>query len=95
MKSHRQIDERALRLARRIVARIDADPARYGFEKARMTCARWERILPDDQRAVLEQKAIARAVAVDRCWRFYPKVIDRKLIDAARVEARLRQTHSE
>jgi len=41
MKTHRQIDERSLAMARTIVARIDADPARAGLLKARATCQRW------------------------------------------------------
>ncbi|HXK57270.1 MAG TPA: hypothetical protein PLZ16_11555, partial [Gammaproteobacteria bacterium] len=46
--------------------------------------------LSDEQRAGLERKAVERAVAVEACWRLYPKIIDRGIIDAARVEARLR-----
>ncbi|MCP5444070.1 MAG: hypothetical protein H6968_13655 [Chromatiaceae bacterium] len=49
--------------------------------------------LPDDLRASLERKAVARAAAVNLNWRLYPKIIDGKLIDAARVEARLRESH--
>ena len=48
--------------------------------------------LPDDLRHRLERKAAAQAVAVNACWRLYPKIIDRKIIDTARVEARLRQS---
>jgi len=48
--------------------------------------------LPDDLRCTLEREAAAQAVAVANYWRFYPKIINRKIIDAARVEARLRQT---
>lgn len=45
--------------------------------------------LPDTRRAELERQARRRAVQVEACWRFYPKIIDRGAIDAARVEARL------
>ena len=41
MRTHQQIDQRSLALARAIVARIDADPSRTGLAKARGTCARW------------------------------------------------------
>ena len=41
MRTHQQIDERSLAMARAIVARIDADPARAGFERAKSTCRRW------------------------------------------------------
>lgn len=46
MKTHVQIDERSLCLARRIAELIDADPNRGGLEKARATCARWNREAP-------------------------------------------------
>lgn len=49
--------------------------------------------LPDNLRSTLEQKAAEQAVAVNACWRLYPKIINKKIIDAARVEARLRQSH--
>jgi hypothetical protein len=41
MKTHEQIDERSLAMARAIVNKIDRDPARTGLEKARATCRRW------------------------------------------------------
>ena len=41
MRTHQQIDERSLTLARAIVARVVADPSRAGLLKARATCARW------------------------------------------------------
>ncbi len=41
MKTHQQIDQRSLALARAVVARIDADPSRAGLARARSTCARW------------------------------------------------------
>lgn len=48
--------------------------------------------LPDELRMDLERKAARRAAVVASCWRFYPKIIDRKIIDAARVEARIRHS---
>ena|SRR5690348_2441035 len=41
MKTHEQIDERSLDLARAIVRKIDSDRTRQGLEKARITCRRW------------------------------------------------------
>jgi hypothetical protein len=41
MKDHDGIDRRSLEMARRIVAKIDADPARAGLEHARDVCRRW------------------------------------------------------
>lgn len=48
MRTHQQIDERSLALARAIVTKIDGDPARQGLAKARALCRRWyqERPLP-------------------------------------------------
>jgi hypothetical protein len=39
MKDHQGIDRRSLEMARRIVAKIDADPR--GLEHARQVCVRW------------------------------------------------------
>lgn len=41
MKDHHAIDRRSLEMARRIVAKIDADPARAGLDHARDVCRRW------------------------------------------------------
>lgn len=41
MRTHQQIDQRSLDLARAIVEKIDRDPDRKGLEKARATCRRW------------------------------------------------------
>ena len=57
MKTHQEIDARALELARRIVARIDADPTRRGVEKARRTCQRWQHLLPESQQACVNEWA--------------------------------------
>ncbi len=40
---HRAIEERSLRMARAIAARIDADPQRRGLDQARAVCQRWAR----------------------------------------------------
>jgi hypothetical protein len=44
LRTHRQIEERSLELARAIAARIDADPSRSGLARAREVCARWRRM---------------------------------------------------
>ena len=46
VRTHQEIDERSLALARAVVARIDGDPQREGLRLARDTCARWFRQNP-------------------------------------------------
>ena len=41
METHQDIDRRSLEMARQIVAKIDADPQRAGFERAKSVCRRW------------------------------------------------------
>ena len=41
MKTHREIDNRSLAMAREIVKRIDADPQHGGLEHAREVCRWW------------------------------------------------------
>ena len=41
MKTHQEIDQRSLTMAKAVVARIDHDPARAGLTKAKATCQRW------------------------------------------------------
>ncbi|MCF7972253.1 MAG: hypothetical protein K9N55_00400 [Phycisphaerae bacterium] len=41
MKTHEQIDQRSLLMAKKIVAKIDKDPERNGLNKARGVCQRW------------------------------------------------------
>ncbi|MBU0677991.1 MAG: hypothetical protein KJ626_07720 [Verrucomicrobia bacterium] len=41
MKTHEEIDNRSLALARAVVQKIDADPERLGLERARHVCRRW------------------------------------------------------
>ena len=45
--------------------------------------------LPDAVRSELEILAVKQAFAVEACWRLYPKIIDRRMIDTARVAAKL------
>ena len=47
--------------------------------------------LSDATRATLEMAARRQAEAVDTLFQLYPRIVDRALIDAARVEARLRR----
>lgn len=49
--------------------------------------------LEDTERARLERAALARATMVADLYRLYPRLIDPKLIERARVEARLREAH--
>lgn len=51
--------------------------------------------LRDPQREELEQVAKQHALLVDRLYPFYPKIIDQKSINTARVEAMLRKTNIE
>lgn len=46
--------------------------------------------LDDDRRAHLERAARARALVVETQYRLYPKILQSDLIEAARIEARLR-----
>jgi hypothetical protein len=41
VKNHQQIDRRSLRMVRKIVASIDADPERRGLEHAKRVCEKW------------------------------------------------------
>jgi hypothetical protein len=41
MRTHQEIDERSLALARAVAHRIDQDPQREGLRLARENCARW------------------------------------------------------
>ncbi len=51
MKTHQAIDRRSLAMAQAIVAKIDADPARAGLERARATCRRWHEQNPQSATA--------------------------------------------
>ena len=41
MRTHQEVDNRSLALARAVASVIDADPERAGLERAKRTCARW------------------------------------------------------
>lgn len=47
--------------------------------------------ISDKTRGRLERAARAQAVEVAETWSLYPRIMDREVIEAARVEARLRQ----
>jgi hypothetical protein len=81
MKTHEQIDQRSLAMARAIVAKIDADPARAGLARARAICERWyrERPLP----CIREWLEI-----LDRPWEQVREV----LLDESEEGRRLRQS---
>jgi len=49
--------------------------------------------LRDTQRETLEQSAKQHALLVDKIFHLYPKVIDRKATNAARVEAMMRKAN--
>jgi hypothetical protein len=81
MRDHRAIDERSLALAQEIAARIDADPARRGLDRARGICARWRGM---HTLAVLDEwEEILR-----RPW----SEVRRVLLDMSEEGARLRQS---
>jgi hypothetical protein len=79
VKTHDEIDKRSLTMARRIVARIDSDPAREGLEHARQVCARW-----DSQRNVPAKEWM---VILQRPW---PEIRE-ILLDDSEEGRRLRQ----
>jgi len=83
MRQHQQIDARALVLGRCVAAHIDADPARSDLDKARQTCQRWLRVLPESQHApILEWAAI-----LESSW----SEIRNVLLDPGEEGNRLRQ----
>ena len=58
--------------------------------------APWQLLLPNMDSAVrgeLEQHARVQPLKLAQQYRLYPEIVDRGVIDAARVEARLRHTH--
>ena len=81
MRTHEQIDERSLAMARAIVAKIDQDPMRAGLAKARATCRRWHQERP--QPAIKEWLEI-----LDRPWEQVRAV----LLDESEEGQRLRQS---
>jgi len=81
MKTHQQIDERSLAMAKAIVAKIDTDPGKAGLARAKATCQRWfrERPIP----AIGEWLAI-----LERPW----EEIRQVLLDESETGRRLRQS---
>ena len=81
MKTHEAIDQRSLEMARRIVAKIDADPRREGLARARRVCARW----------VEQGNVPARewaTILAERSW----EEIRRLLLEDSEESRRLRQS---
>jgi hypothetical protein len=80
VKTNQAIDRRSLEMVRRIVAKIDADPDRRGFEHAKRVCRRWVDL---GRRSSVEWLAI-----LDRPW----EEVRRILLDDSEEGRRLRQT---
>lgn len=85
MQSHQSIDERALILARHIVAHIDADPDRRGLDRARVTCRRWQSMLEGREKACADEWALI----LQRPW----ENIRHLLLDPGANSTRLRQNN--
>jgi len=81
MKTHQRIDQRSLAMARAIVAKIDADPARAGFARAKATAERWFRNQPAP--AIREWLEI-----LEQPWEKVREI----LLDASEHSQRLRQS---
>ena len=82
VKTHDQIDQRSLMLARAVVEAIDRDPARSGLERARLTCGRW--LLQSPSPAVAEWSLILKR----EWWE-----IRTFLLDPGEAGRRLRQSN--
>jgi len=81
MRTHQQIDERSLALARAIVAKVDADPRQEGLLRAREICAKW--FEKNHEPAVAEWRTILQADWQD---------VRRVLLDEGESGKRLRQS---
>ena len=81
MRTHQEIDQRSLAMARCIVERIDSDPDHAGLEKARATCSRWFTVRPEP--AIAEWLEI-----LQKPW----KEIRTILLDDSEEGQRLRQS---
>jgi hypothetical protein len=44
-------------------------------------------------REMLEKRAVKSATEVDRFWRLYPEIHNKRLLNAARVEAKIRNSN--
>jgi hypothetical protein len=80
VKTHEAIDRRSLTMVRRIVEKIDGDPAQDGLAHAREVCARW---VERGNRAAVEWMLI-----LQRPWPEIRSV----LLDESEEGKRLRQT---
>lgn len=85
MKSHQNIDQRAIALAQHIVARIDRDPQRDGLKKARLTCRHWQRILTGREKACADEWALI----LEKPWQEVRSI----LLDSGSEAIRLRQNN--
>jgi len=81
VKTHEQIDQRSLAMARAIVEKIDRDPVQAGLAKARATCERW--LKARSSSAVREWRGI-----LGRPWEQIREV----LLDGSEEGRRLRQS---
>jgi hypothetical protein len=81
MKTHREIDQRSLALARAVVAKIDGDPGHRGLDRARDVCRRW--VQQGAAGSCSEWQAI-----LDRPW----DEVWRVLLDESHEGQRLRQS---
>lgn len=81
MRTHQQIDQRSLAMARAIVEKIDRDPTRAGLAKARATCKRW---VNDRPRPALQEWL----GLLDQPW----ESIRELLLDPSEQGQRLRQS---
>jgi hypothetical protein len=81
MKTHQEIDDRSLAMARAIVKKVDADPEHRAVENAREVCRRWHR-----QR---ESAAVSEWLDIlEKPWREVRSV----LLDEGERGKRLRQS---
>ena len=80
MRTHQEIDRRSLAMARRIVAKIDADPERLGLAHAKRVCERW---VEQGIRSAREWRSL-----LDRPWEEVRSI----LLEESDEGQRLRQT---
>src|SRR5438105_5774738 len=81
VRTHQQIDERSLAMARVIVQKIDRDPTRAGLVRAKDVCKRWY-----DQRSTPSAREWLQIL--ERPW----EEIRALLLDETELGQRLRQT---
>lgn len=81
MKSHLEIDQRSMALAKAVVQKIEEQPDHAGIEQAKQLCKRWLSVGPSP--AVSEWRQI-----LDHSWLFIRGV----LLDESEEGCRLRQS---